>query len=469
MITWQKQTQTFPRVRSAPTTNTSRFFLWIGYYLLLITATIIGVGYGYYFSEAFFPGDKPQWAETILNALKLFWIIPLPYALLNFFSFVRYPVFKRPKPGRPIVIPGVKLYVRIVTRGHNPQLVAQTARSASEALSAVLPDNAWMVEIVTDNPLLLADFNTEVIVVPNDYQTPNLTKYKGRALHYALSASSASDWVIHLDEETHFDSDTVRHIQQFVREQHQAVARGKQILPKIGQGVILYGKRRVTNWITTLADSLRVGDDYGRFRLQFEHGKAHFGMHGSFIVINNGFEAQIGFDHGPKSSITEDAYFALLAQAAGAEFAFINAFMYEQSPFTIWDFVKQRRRWFGGLWLCVLAPEIPLSQRLVLGTFMGLWSVSWLCLALVYANFLYPTGTPTWIAVCGGLSFLYYVMLYMIGFLRTYDREKLGYRFYPLLVVQVLLIPLFSAMESAGVIYGLISPPKDFYIVKKEG
>jgi egghead protein (zeste-white 4 protein) len=274
---------------------------------------------------------------------------------------------------------------------------------------------------------------------------------------------------MHLDEETYFDSDTVAHICQFVRQQHYAVARGQQALPKIGQGVILYGKRRVTNWITTLADSLRVGDDYGRFRLQFEHGKAHFGMHGSFVVVNNASEARISFDHGPASSITEDAYFAMLAQEAGMEFGFINAFMYEQSPFTIPDFVRQRQRWFGGLWLCVLEPKISLRPRLIMGTFMLLWSVSWLCLLMVYANFLFPTSTPVWVAVCGGVSFLYYVTLYVVGFLRTYDRRQLGVRFYGLLAAQVLLIPLFSAMESMGVIYGLLFPPKSFYIVRKEG
>ena len=41
-------------------------------------------------------------------------------------------------------------------------------------------------------------------------------------------------------------------------------------------------------------------------------------------------------------------------------------------------------------------------------------------------------------------------------------------RFVGLLMLQVILIPVFSMMESVSVLYGLINPPKDFYVVKKE-
>ncbi len=447
-----------------------RPFYLAAYNLLLFTTTLAGVLYGFVFSDIFFPSYGPVWLETLLNFLKLFWLIPLPYAIMNVYSFLRYPVFDQPAAPVYQALPGVRLFFRIVTRGNNPKLVAQNVYRLEQILRGALPDDAWVIEVVTDNDLTIDNFNTHVIVVPNDYKTTRGTRYKGRALHYALSASAAAaqDWVIHLDEETHFDTHTALTIHDYVVQQHHEMRASRRQWGKIGQGVILYGRNRVTNWITTLADSIRVGDDYGRFRLQYEHGKAYFGLHGSFIVIHNALEQHIGFDHGPMSSITEDAYFALLAQAAGAEFAFIHAFMFEQSPFTMRDYVKQRRRWFGGLWLCVLSPEIPLRQRLILGTFMVLWSVSWLCLAMVYINFIYPTGTPVWVAMCGGVSFLYYVTLYLIGFLRTYDRRALGPRYYLLFFAQIALIPLFSIMESGGVIYGLISPPRDFYIVQKE-
>lgn len=441
------------------------------YYATLLLISLAGVAYGIFFSELFFPSDKAPWIETAFTLLKCSWLIALPYAILNYYSLLRYPVFA-PAAIRPtLAVLQPKLYFRFVTRGHNPNLIAETVDSACRALERTLAPHQWRVEVVTDRFLTLSERKGQVrvIVVPADYQLAKGTRYKARALHYALSAShaKAEDWIVHLDEETRFDEETVRAVAEFVIRETKRLARQTD-QPKIAQGVVLYGKGQIFNWLTTLADSLRVGDDYGRFRLQFENGKAYFGMHGSFIVVNNRVENEIGFDHGFVGSITEDAYFALVAQSLGVKFEFIHAFMYEKSPFSMSDFVKQRRRWFGGLWLCALAPNIPLRHRLVLATFMVLWSISWLCIMMVYVNFFYPTGTPVWLGVTGGLSFSYYVLMYLVGYLRTFDWRESRATFVLRLLAQVFLIPVFSVMEAGGVFYALLSPPKDFYIVQKE-
>ncbi len=99
---------------------------------------------------------------------------------------------------------------------------------------------------------------------------------------------------------------------------------------------------------------------------------------------------------------------------------------------------------------------------------MALWSVSCLCIVMVYVNFLYPTGTPTWLAVSGGVSFAYYVTLYLVGFMRTFDWRDGKRRLAMLLIAQILLLPIFSLMEAIGVFYGLFNPPKNFYVVQKE-
>ena len=129
----------------------------------------------------------------------------------------------------------------------------------------------------------------------------------------------------------------------------------------IGQGVIMYGTERVgpiQHYLTTLADNIRVADDFGKFRFQYEFHEPWIGMHGSFVVCQNKVEQDVGFDHGLAGSITEDAYFALAARAIGVKFSWINSLCYEQSPFGFMDFVQQRRRWYGGLWLVCRAKEI---------------------------------------------------------------------------------------------------------------
>jgi egghead protein (zeste-white 4 protein) len=432
--------------------------------------SIAGIAYGYYFSELFFASNRRPWVEAIMTILKLSWLVFLPYALVNFYSFARHPVIVRKKPGPISGILDVKLHFRFVTRGHTPGVIAKSVEHARRVLDSTLGRDQWLIEVVTDNPLELDtdDGQVEVILVPPVYYLASGTKYKARALHYALGASGAfpADWIIHLDEETQFNAETVRAIHEFVSKEHRAVALGEREYPKIGQGVVLYGTGEIVNWITTLADSIRVGDDYGRFRLQYENGKAPFGMHGSFIVVNNRVEEAIGFDHGIEGSITEDAYFALLAQTAGVEFEFIDAFMFEKSPFTLPDFIRQRHRWFSGLWLCALTPRIPFKERAILLSFMAFWSVSWVGIFMLYINLVFPTTTPLWLALPGGLAFAYYVTLYLVGYLRTYGWQLTAKNLLRLLA-QVMLIPFFSVMEAAGIIYGLLSPCRDFYIVRK--
>ena len=458
--------------KASPQLNNT--FQLLAYYLFLAGMTALGMLYGYYFSEAFFASDRPDHIEQIMNGLKLFWLIPLPYALLNFYSFLRYPVIQQAEILPPTMqnLFNGRLHFRYITRGLNPTLVTENVNMACHLLSHALPRDSWRVEVVTDNRLNLDPRNGLVteIVVPKAFTTANGTLFKARSLQYALhqSEATAEDWIIHLDEETQFDKETVWGIYHFIVQESTAVSQGKQQYPKIGQGVILYGSRIIVNWLTTLADSIRVGDDYGRFRLQYKNGKAHFGIHGSYIVINNGVEQMVGLDHGPKASITEDAYFALIAQSLGVEFGFVDGFMYEKSPFSVKDFIKQRHRWFGGLWYCALDRQIPLRERVILATFMVMWSLSWLCIAMVYVNLIYPTGTPVWLAIAGGLSFAYFVCLYLVGYIKTFRWENGKRRFIVGLLVQLLLIPVFSLMEATAVFYGLISPPKGFYIVQKE-
>ncbi len=450
------------------------------YYLILAVMSLAGLAYGVFFSEVFFPGTREPWVELTLNILKSAWVVALPYALLNYYALIRFPVFTPPPTRPPLERLTVRLFFRYVTRGQNPILIRENVAAARAILERVLPAGHWAIEVVSDASVGLPD-NDEVvrqIVVPADYHLPSGTRYKARALHFALSASRAAreDWIIHLDEETRYDDETVRAIVDFVIREQEALGRAHQatagplaapLVPRIGQGIILYGQGPLVNWMTTLADSIRVGDDYGRFRLQFEHGVAPFGMHGSFIICRNDVEQSIGFDHGFVGSITEDAYFALMAQSRGVRFKFVHAFMYERSPFSLADFVRQRRRWFGGLWLCALAPNIPLAQRLVLMSFMGLWSISWFCIFMVFFNIVYPTGTPLWLGVTGGLSFSYYVLLYVIGYIRSFDWRGAWGMFLWRGLLQIALIPVFSALEGAGVIYGLVAPPKDFYVVQK--
>jgi hypothetical protein len=120
---------------------------------------------------------------------------------------------------------------------------------------------------------MMIEHNFDEVVVPKEYKCPSGAKFKARALHYAIlnSRATRNDWVVHLDEETRFDEDTVKHTLHHCVEQAAEVDRGEKKYGDVGQGVIIYGSAiHFENYVTTLADSVRVGDDYGKFRLQYE-------------------------------------------------------------------------------------------------------------------------------------------------------------------------------------------------------
>ena len=164
-----------------------------------------------------------------------------------------------------------RLFIRIVTSGKNPTLVKGTAVAAANVLKNMLHTDSWAVEVITDFPIGLAGLAplpVREIVIPVGFSCPNRSLYRARALHYASchgSSAQPADWIVHLDEDTHFDRQCIRHILWHIEKEDSAVESGQRLIPQIGQGIVLYGAGEFENVITTLADSIRVANNYGGF------------------------------------------------------------------------------------------------------------------------------------------------------------------------------------------------------------
>lgn len=418
------------------------------------------------------------WANAVVNLLKYSALISLPSLGFSMIGHVLFPPVVRVKnPSLETLKKAFRhrVFFRIVTRGKHPNLVRTHVMHAAAVLRSVLPFNQYCLEVATDNTLELeanCPGMAVELLVPKDYSPPGGCKFKARALQHAIEASAAEpgDWIVHLDEETRFDAETVRGILAHCVAEDEAIERGQKKLGNIGQGVILYGTEgEPDNWITTLADSVRVGDDFGKFRIQYELHEPLIGMHGSFVVCQNAVERLVTFDHGMEGSITEDAYFALVAQVKGVKFSWVDSFMYEQSPFSLNDFMHQRCRWFAGLWLIVLSRRLPLLNRAVLLFFMTTWAATpfiWLAMTLCMCV---ASSVPYWfrgaIGAISGMS----TWGYLLGFMFTFRAEDGPVRFLVLLGLQLILQPFFAAMELSGVILGIVKPPtQGFHIVQKE-
>ena len=289
-----------------------------------------------------------------MDAFSYVWVLLAIPVLLNVIGVLTFRnVNKEKADAFPV---GVAVCFRIVTRGTNVEAVLKSAQAVQAAM-AHTPLFPYSVEVVTDNGLPYMH-NVRTILVPKHFRTASRARFKARALHYALEISPISDrtWLFHLDEETHITPSVIRGIHSAVCEEERS---GEL---RIGQGVVLYHRDLSEHPFLTLADSVRTGDDLGRFRLQHLFGQSAFGMHGSFILVRNDVEKEVGFDLGPAGSVTEDAWWSLVEMAQGRRSRWVDGYCLEQSTQSVMDFLKQRRRWFVGLCLvCLRAPAHALS------------------------------------------------------------------------------------------------------------
>lgn len=359
---------------------------------------------------------------------------------------------------------------RIVTAGKNINVVLSTIRRCQSEM-AKTPLAPYIIEVVIDfcdNICLLPtkDKDVRVIVVPKDYRTPNNSRFKARALHYALLHSPISDttWIVHLDEETQPTSSSIKGICQFIRQEEQS-----QEL-HVGQGALLYHREWEKHPFLTLADNVRTGDDFARFYFQHRLGVTIFGLHGSFIVVRNDIEkATGGFDFGPQGDITEDAFWAVKAMENGLRCAWVQGYLEEQSCMSFLDFLRQRRRWFQGLIKVSLHAPVKLRWRLCLGLTTMLWGVAPLATLYTLGNMFYHVYINPIIIFLASYSLATFATLYMTGLKANMDEHGImGWRRRTILtLLQFLLLPVFSTMESLSVLWAMCTPVKGFQVVKK--
>jgi hypothetical protein len=97
------------------------------------------------------------------------------------------------------------------------------------------------------------------------------------------------DWIVHLDEETQVLECSTLGIFKFT----------SQNTHPIGQGIVTYGKARVTNLLNTLADSTRVSYSCCTLFLTLKYFKTSFThLNGSFLVLKKRVESEVSFDFG---------------------------------------------------------------------------------------------------------------------------------------------------------------------------
>ncbi|CAH1183805.1 unnamed protein product [Ceutorhynchus assimilis] len=399
----------------------------------------------------------------ILYALRFVTFLSLPQVVFNLIGLTFYNCFpdKVTLKGSPLLAPFI--CIRIVTRGDFPDLVKHNVnRNMNKCIDAGLEN--FLIEVVSDKSIGLESHRRiRELVVPKDYQTSSGALFKARALQYCLEEKvnilSDNDWIVHLDEETLLTENSVRGILNFVMD-------GKH---HIGQGLITYANEEVVNWITTLADSFRVSDDMGKLRYQFYmFHKPLFSFKGSFVVTQVAAERTVSFDNGRDGSIAEDCFFAMKAYSMGYSFNFIEGDMWEKSPFTLIDFIQQRKRWLQGILLVVHSKQIPLKYKWLLVCSCYSWVTLPLSLSNVLLAAKFPIPCP--VAMDFVVVFIGSVNVYMFifGVLKSFNLYRFGLvKFSLCLLGAVAVMPFSLIIENIAVIWGYFGNKHKFYVVNK--
>jgi len=414
--------------------------------------------------STFDPWLEYGWFTTLLYFCRCLPLLGLPQAVFNFLGLIFFQSFPQSPQLNKSFCTTSRICFRVVTRGDYPELVRNNVYRNINICTAVGLSN-YYIEVVTDKSIsIVENESTREVVVPSTYTTLSGAMFKARALQYALEDEANllkdDDWIVHLDEETILTEGSVVGIVNFINE-------GKH---QFGQGVITYANLEVENYFLTLCDAVRVAEDMGKiqFQLKFLHMPI-FGWKGSYVVSLVGAEKEVSYDNGPDSSVAEDTFFGLLAASRGYSFSFIHGEMWEKSPFTVMDFIQQRKRWLQGLILVAHSSQIPIRYRILLAISVYSWLMAPLMAVNALLQPMFPLVLPRVVNSCVSFIGSVWIYLYFYGTVRSFSVSMVGIvRFIMFILMGILVTPFKLLIEIVAVVWGISTPKHTFFVVKKD-
>ncbi|PLW11866.1 hypothetical protein PCASD_21714 [Puccinia coronata f. sp. avenae] len=384
-------------------------------------------------------------AFTFSTLWRFMWVLSVPNCLFAFAGFCTpdFAPTRATMEKKPVFREYVRnFFILLVTKGSNENAVR---RGYNKLLLLEKYHPAVKVIVLTDEPYVYPDLQN--IVCPKSYVSPlGKAKYKARALDYFRYHVSLGvyDWILHMDEESTTDGESLRRCLEFIRYTPH----------HFGQGIILYnGEGYWDNWYFTVADGIRVGDDLARFH--FQNTVIHrpvFGVHGSFLMTNGEMENECTWDFG---SLAEDFEFSQDAWRRGFTCGRVHGIVREQSPTSLRDFLKQRRRWFMGIRDIDGLYGLPHFA-------VNLWIVGVFTLAVTIINIPFllvdKSLTPLWVAVCADFCFVTFYWLYLWGLIfQELDYGQKWWRIMIHIPCAVVIQPFASIAEGLSAIWAMSS------------
>lgn len=207
-----------------------------------------------------------------------------------------------------------------------------------------------ITESVDDKIALDREFGSAIIpvttyILPADYQTPNGTELKARALHYMVEMhrkAPSNAYVVHYDEESVLTEDNLARLVRNLLRKPMGISEGTISYPLEWDD---------SHIMCRTMESSRPFGCHECYIMMTNPAPLH--LHGSNLVVQERLENKIGWDIGrlgDKPLIAEDLVFGLMffLKFGKKAFGWHGVEMIEQPPFTIKAAYKQRERWVMG-------------------------------------------------------------------------------------------------------------------------
>ena len=358
-------------------------------YLTVIFASIIGIRFLIYYHSFFFHWRRYRQLRLITTGdIKALSCIP----------FVKIQITTKGLPDSTEVIRrGIQNIITLVSEA--PELY----------------EDKLNIEVVTESQqqkaLLEEDFaepsfpvQAFVLLVPNEYETPNKTKLKARSLHYIVelrrrgfNRKPGRTYIVHYDEESVMEPDELRKLINYLASSPKPLSEGPIYYP------LEYSD------VQMICRAMEANRPIGCFECQsvMERG-IPLHLHGSNLVVEEDLEDALGWDIGTLDGqplVAEDYVFGVQAYLRQGPqiFGWHGSIMLEQPPFSLKSAFKQRYRWVTGVLQGItLMQRMPEFYRLSGNRrFHLVWATRYRILA-------FALGLPS-----GAISLLY--LLYQLG------------------------------------------------------
>ncbi|MFW6017431.1 MAG: glycosyltransferase [Halapricum sp.] len=364
--------------------------------------------------------------EPTTAIVGVIWIIFALYSTSVLFWLFEVVVLAR----RQLVDPGELTYgyddvqIRILT---------VDAEAVVQGTVDSIPDGVTDVHVIAEKEMDID--GATVNVVPDDFECE--AQHKGRALEWARQNVPCSrEFVLYLDEDT------------IVQRFHG--------LPDADVVQITEMPLYTGSWISYLAETFRIGYQYE----QRAFGRFAYPLYawGGGIAIRRTLEDEITWD---TETITEDTDFVWrAADQTDLDFRVLNLKFRNQAPPSIRGMFRQRRRWFSGTRQS--AGILPRRYRALLTFRVLAWALSPLIPLVGLFLFLFPQYVPQapLYQIASIAQFLMLFAITLVGVGVFISRERVP-------VIAVPLTPLLVVLNTAGALWGYVSPVRTFAVTEK--